>query len=181
MSYQIRVPRSSAIFLFAMIVLVPSLTAVLILEASGRPLGLALPLVTASTAIAVILTAALWIWGAGTVSVGQHTIVASAAAYRFETKRDQVIPDKVKRLAALSEAHLTSRRNGIGLPNYRVGWFSMLLGGAAHRAFLLATSPPYLLVPFKNGEVLVVSCPADRAHEALRALAAPQLAAHPSP
>lgn len=180
MSYQIQVPRSAAIFLFAMIVLVPSLAA-LLLEASGRPLGLVRLLVAATTAVAAILTAALWLWGTGTVSIGEHTVVASAAAYRFEARRDEVVGAKVKRLSALRDAHVILRRNGIGLPNYRVGWFSVLFEGATHRAFLLATRPPYLLIPHKNGEVLIVSCPAERSYEVLRALAAREVAAHHSP
>ncbi len=181
MRYQIRVPGSAAIFLLAMIVVVPSLAASVILTGSGRPLGLVLVLLAIATAIAFSLTATLWLWGAGTVSIGEHTVVASAAAYRFEAKRDQIAADQVKRLSVLSEVHVTARRNGIGLPTYRVGWFSVRLDGATHRAFLLTTSPPLLLIPFKNGELLVVSCPAERSYEALRALARREVATHHSP
>jgi hypothetical protein len=167
MRYQVCVPASSVLWLLAIVTILPAIVAAGILKGLQQPSGLSLFLLAAMTVVALIISAGLWLRGAGIVAIDSHTIVASAATYRFQGQRDELIPDGIQIFPSLREAGVGFRRNGIGLPGYRVGWFSITLDGAPRRAFLLATSSPFLRVPFKNGEVLLVSGPSGRSQQSL--------------
>ncbi|MGB6449913.1 MAG: hypothetical protein WBE92_04115 [Steroidobacteraceae bacterium] len=174
MNYRIPVPPSSVAWLFALIVMVPSIGAIVLLTVLGQPVRLAIFLITAFAVIAAVATAGCGMKGEGTVSIGPQTVLASAASYRFEAKRNDVVADGVKRLLSLSEVRVHYRKNGIGLPGYRVGWFSVTVGGERRQAFLLVTTSPILLIPLRSGELLLLSCPAERSQEALSVLASPR-------
>jgi hypothetical protein len=174
MNYRIDVPASSALWLLVIVMLVPAILAAVILESLKQPVSLSLFLLAAMTVLAILLTAGLWLKGTGTVSIDSHTVAASAATYRFEARRDDVIAASIRMFSSLREAGVGFRRNGIGLPGYRVGWFSMTFDGAPRRAFLLVTRSPLLLVPFATGELLLVSCPSDCSERTLAALGSPR-------
>jgi hypothetical protein len=176
MKYQLNVPASAVLWLFVIVAIVPVALAAVILRGLNQPVSSSLLLLAAMIVLAVILTGGLWLKGAGTVSIDSHTVAASGATYRFEARRDDVIADRIQMLSTLPAAGVRFRRNGIGLPGYRVGWFSMTFDAAPRRAFLLVTTSPLLRIPFKNGEVLLVSCPSDRAEHVLAALGSPRFA-----
>ena len=52
------------------------------------------------------------------------------------------------------------RTNGVGLPRYAVGWFRTT---SSRRAFVAATTAPFLCLSLKDGNVVVFSVPTDAA------------------
>jgi hypothetical protein len=176
MNYRLTMPASSVLWLFVIVMIVAAVLTAVVLGGLKQSVDLSLRLLAVMTVLAVLLTAGLRLKGAGTVSITPHTIFAAAATYRFEARREDVIADRIQSFSSLRDAGVRFRRNGIGLPGYRVGSFSMSFDGAQHRAFLLVTVSPFLRIPFKNGEVLLVSCPPDCSERALSVLGSPKVA-----
>ena len=139
----------------------PSSKAILVLLL----LGIAVPVGTLFTALAVskssvnhtviglilfaaILPSAIIFWTSfarRTVEFDGHELMVKTAFYTAKISRDSILPE----MAIVNAAHfpgggIATRTNGIGLPGYQVGWFSLKNG---RTVFLAYTGGNALFIP----------------------------------
>ena len=169
-TYRLPVPPSCPVTLFIVIGAVPSIVTLVALSIIGQRGQIPVAVLIGFVAFAAAVAFAFWGFGAGRVSIDRSGIRASAASYRIEVGSQEIVAAGARRLATLREVQLHRRTNGIGLPGYRVGWYSVSVQGTRQAAFLLVTGAPILLVPLRGGKLLLLSCPAEQAQAAVALL-----------
>ncbi len=170
--YSVPVPISSAIWLLVLMVVVPALAWLGMAVFVPRVATGALLVLGGLMVLGLSVATGLWLGGSGAVSVGPTHLSASGAGYRFEVTLSDVLGESVQRLGSVDGLALRRRINGIGLPGYKVGWFTLFLAGRTHRAFLLVAGGPLLVIPLRTGDLVVLTCPLSHCGEMLRILRA---------
>lgn len=139
-------PGSKAILLLILLgIVVPVgslFTALSVSKSSVNPAVIGVILLLA------ILPSALIVWvsfARRTVEFDDHELVVKTAFYTAKINRDSITPE----IAILDTAHfpgggIATRTNGIGLPGYQVGWFSLKNG---RTVFLTYTGGNALFIP----------------------------------
>jgi len=177
LSYRLPVPPSCPVTLFVVIGAVPSIVTLVALSIVGQRGQIPVAVLVGFVAFAAVVALAFWGFGAGRVWIDRSGLRASAASYRIAVGSQEIVTAGARRLSSLQEVQLHRRTNGIGLPGYRVGWYSVSVQGTRHAAFLLVTGTPILLVPLTDGKLILLSCPAEQAHAAVALLSSTERSA----
>jgi hypothetical protein len=109
--------------------------------------------------LAGFLAWAAWSTRGVTLEVTPDEVVVHGGVYGRAIARGSLDVDKARVLEQLggSELRPVARTNGLGLPNFRSGWFRLANG---EKALLFVSSERVVYVPTRDGYSLVVS-PAD--------------------
>ena len=157
MTYTYQIPRAGTIGLSILIIIVLSLVAMTVWMFDGRSENL----VGAFVGMFVTgVVAALFAWfilqqGRSTLVIDGDRLALNVPWYGRTVALSDVRIDEVRELdKGEDEWSLRWRTNGIGLPQYQVGWFKTK---GVHKVLAARTQGPTVLIPTTKGFDLLVS------------------------